>query len=56
MAYLVFNVKGRELGRRPLDERLVIGRSPDCDVCVHDIVVAGTANLSRLPRVGLSLI
>jgi predicted component of type VI protein secretion system len=40
MAYLTFIVKGRELGRRQLEGPLVIGRSPDCDVCVHDILLS----------------
>ena len=40
MAYLTFHVKGRELGRRQLEGPLVIGRSADCDVCVHDILLS----------------
>ena len=40
MAYLVFNVNGRELGRRKLDGPLVIGRAADCDICVHDILLS----------------
>ena len=38
MAYLVFaSPKGEEIGRRRLDGPLTIGRSPDCDVSLHDI-------------------
>ena len=38
MAYLVFSSpKGEEIGRRRLDKPLTIGRSPDCDVSLHDI-------------------
>ena len=40
MAYLIFKVKGRELGRRQLQGPLVIGRSTECDVCVHDILLS----------------
>src|SRR5436190_22751813 len=39
MAYLVFCTdKGKELGSRRLDGTLTIGRSPDCNVSVHDIL------------------
>jgi len=38
MAYLVFSTaRGKEIGRRRLDKSLTIGRSPDCDVSLHDI-------------------
>ncbi len=40
MAYIIFTVRGRELGRRQLTGPLVIGRSPECDVCVHDILLS----------------
>jgi len=41
MAYLVFATdKGKELGSRRLDGALTIGRSPDCDVSVHDILLS----------------
>jgi predicted component of type VI protein secretion system len=41
MAYLVFSTSsGRELGTRRLDGPLTIGRSPDCDVSVHDILLS----------------
>lgn len=37
MAYLVFSShKGEEIGRRRLDGPVTIGRSPDCDVTLHD--------------------
>src|SRR5215217_3571247 len=38
MAYLTFSTdKGKEIGRRRLDKPLVIGRSSECDVSLHDI-------------------
>jgi predicted component of type VI protein secretion system len=41
MAYLVFSShKGEEIGRRRLDGPLTIGRSPDCDVSLHDILLS----------------
>jgi pSer/pThr/pTyr-binding forkhead associated (FHA) protein len=41
MAYLVFSTdKGKELGTRRLDGPLTIGRSPDCDVSLHDILLS----------------
>jgi|SRR5665213_197832 len=40
MHYLIFNAKGRELGRRPLQSAVDIGRSPECDVCIHDILLS----------------
>jgi hypothetical protein len=41
MAYLIFTTaRGRELGRRPLEGPMVIGRSRDCEVCVHDILLS----------------
>jgi len=41
MAYLVFSTdKGKELGSRRLDGPLTIGRSPDCDVSLHDILLS----------------
>ncbi|HET6250815.1 MAG TPA: FHA domain-containing protein [Tepidisphaeraceae bacterium] len=43
MAYLIFTtLKGRELARRTLRQTLVIGRAPECDVCVHDILLSRT--------------
>ena len=37
MAYLVFSShKGDEIGRRRLEGPVTIGRSPDCDVSLHD--------------------
>ena len=37
MAYLVFSSHtGEEIGRRRLDGPVTIGRSPDCDVSLHD--------------------
>jgi pSer/pThr/pTyr-binding forkhead associated (FHA) protein len=41
MAYLIFTtLKGRELARQTLYGPLVVGRSPECDVCVHDILLS----------------
>lgn len=41
MAYLVFSSqKGQEIGRRRLDGPVTIGRSPDCDVSLHDILLS----------------
>lgn len=43
MAYLVFSsAKGEEIGRRRLEpsEPLTVGRSGDCDVCLHDILLS----------------
>jgi pSer/pThr/pTyr-binding forkhead associated (FHA) protein len=49
MAYLVFSTdKGKELGSRRLDGPLTIGRSPDCDVSLHDILLS--RNHCRLER------
>jgi hypothetical protein len=41
MAYLTLHcADGRDLGRFPLDGALVIGRSPDCDIRIHDILAS----------------
>jgi len=40
MAYLVFSAKGQELGKRPLAGPMVIGRSPECDISVRDILLS----------------
>src|SRR4051812_28353610 len=41
MAYLTLHcADGRDLGRYPLDGSLVLGRSPDCDVRIHDILAS----------------
>jgi pSer/pThr/pTyr-binding forkhead associated (FHA) protein len=38
MAYLVLMTQdGRETGRQQLDQSISIGRSRDCDLCLHDI-------------------
>jgi pSer/pThr/pTyr-binding forkhead associated (FHA) protein len=38
MAYLVFSThKGKEFGRRRLERPITIGRSPECDISLHDI-------------------
>jgi hypothetical protein len=41
MAYITIHcADGRDLGRYPLDGSLVLGRSPDCDIRVHDILAS----------------
>src|SRR5580704_1281 len=41
MAYLTFTtVRGRDLGQRALEGTAVIGRSTECDICVHDILLS----------------
>jgi hypothetical protein len=38
--YIVVKSNGQEVDRRELDRGLVIGRAPDCDVKVHDILLS----------------
>src|SRR4051812_7795622 len=39
MAYITLHcADGSDLGRYPLDGAVVLGRSPDCDIRVHDIL------------------
>jgi FHA domain len=40
MAYLIFSTDGREWDRRVLDGPAVLGRSSDCDISVHDIMLS----------------
>ena len=41
MAYLVFSShKGEEIGRRRLEGAVTIGRAPDCDVSLRDILLS----------------
>ena len=40
MPYIVIKSNGQEVGRRELDCGVVIGRAPDCDVTVHDILLS----------------
>src|ERR1043166_7606231 len=40
MAYLIFTANGREYDRRELTGPIVIGRAPDCDVSIHDILLS----------------
>src|SRR4051812_27427336 len=41
MAYITLHcADGRDLGRYPLDGSLVLGRSPDCDIRLHDILAS----------------
>jgi predicted component of type VI protein secretion system len=37
MAFIVYSVRGHELGRQPLDGPVLIGRAQDCDVRIRDI-------------------
>jgi predicted component of type VI protein secretion system len=37
MAYIVYSIRGEEVGRRALEGPVVIGRAPDCEVRIHDI-------------------
>jgi hypothetical protein len=39
-AYLIFTTKGKEFGRRPLSGPVVVGRSPECDISVRDILLS----------------
>lgn len=39
-AFLIFTTNGKEIGRRPLDGAAVIGRSPECDIAVRDILLS----------------
>ena len=40
MAYLSFSAKGQQLGRRALHACTLIGRAPDCDISVRDILLS----------------
>jgi predicted component of type VI protein secretion system len=40
MAYLIFTTNGEETDRRELLGSIVIGRAPDCDVSIHDIILS----------------
>jgi len=40
MAYLSFSTKGQQLGRRALASAATIGRAPDCDISVRDILLS----------------
>jgi len=41
MAYIsLHSADGKEIGRYPLDGSLVLGRSPDCDIRLHDILAS----------------
>jgi len=37
MAFVVYSIRGQELGRRALDGPLIIGRAQDCDIRIRDI-------------------
>jgi pSer/pThr/pTyr-binding forkhead associated (FHA) protein len=40
MAYLILSTDGHEWDRRELKGPIVLGRSPDCDISVHDILLS----------------
>jgi hypothetical protein len=40
MAYLSFSAKGQQLGRRALHACTLMGRAPDCDISVRDILLS----------------
>jgi predicted component of type VI protein secretion system len=40
MAYLIFSTDGQEWDRRELSRPTVLGRSADCDISVHDILLS----------------
>jgi predicted component of type VI protein secretion system len=40
MAYLSFSAKGQQLGRRAVHACTLIGRAPDCDISVRDILLS----------------
>src|SRR5438309_1584538 len=40
MAYLSFSTKGQQLGRRVLNGTAIVGRAPDCDISVRDILLS----------------
>jgi pSer/pThr/pTyr-binding forkhead associated (FHA) protein len=40
MAYVIFIADGEESDRRELRGAATIGRAPDCDICVHDILLS----------------
>jgi hypothetical protein len=40
MAYLILSTDGKEWNRRELTGPIVLGRAPDCDIPVHDILLS----------------
>ena len=40
MAYLILSTDGHEWDRRELTGPIVLGRAPDCDISVHDILLS----------------
>lgn len=40
MAYVVLYYKDQEVDRRKLDRAVVIGRSPECDVAIRDVLLS----------------
>jgi hypothetical protein len=40
MAYLIFTANGEEYDRRELRGPTVIGRAPDCQITIHDIILS----------------
>jgi len=40
MPYLIFSANGDEIDRRELREPVIIGRAPDCTICIRDILLS----------------
>jgi len=40
MPYLIFSANGDEIDRRELSEPVIIGRAPDCTICIRDILLS----------------
>jgi predicted component of type VI protein secretion system len=40
MPYLIFSANGDEIDRRELSEPVIIGRAPDCSICIRDILLS----------------
>lgn len=40
MAYIILSANGEEIDRVALQEELVIGRSPECDVSIRDVLMS----------------
>ena len=40
MPYLIYFYRDEEVGRRELDRPVIVGRSPECDVIVRDILLS----------------
>ncbi len=40
MAYIILSANGEEIDRVPLERDLVMGRSPECDVSIRDVLMS----------------